>query len=72
MYFCSTNKNEISFSVNVMSQLMDMMELPPRARNVLLSENMMFSSLIGAAVFSYGNSAKTFVEQSKVCGVMTT
>ena len=61
-----------SLSVNVMSQLMDMMELPPRARKVLLTENMMFSSLIGAAVFSYGNDAKTFVQQSKICGVMTT
>jgi hypothetical protein len=54
-----------------MSQLIDLVAVPEHARSLLLSENIPFVCLMGAAVFSYGNQENTFVEQSVACGCET-
>ncbi len=65
------NASMTRMSVAVMSGFLDVVPIPPRAKEILLAENMAFGSLIGAAHFSYGTGANTFAEQSKRCGVST-
>ena len=38
---------------------------------ILMAENVSYSCLVGAAVYSHGNDAKTFVEQARLSGMST-
>ena len=54
-----------------MSNILGLFDISENARKILLSENMSYSCLVGTAVYTYGNKAKTFVEQAKLSGMTT-
>ena len=65
------NKSIVQTSMAVMDEVLSLFNLSERAKKVLKVENMSYASLVGAAVFTYGNNATTFVEQAKQAGMST-
>ena len=65
------NKSIMETSMEVINDILDLFNMSEASRRVLLSENVSFACLVGAAVYTYGNKAKTFVEQAKLSGIPT-
>lgn len=57
------NRSIMKTSTELMEEILFIFNMSEMAKKVLLSENVCYSCLVGTAVYTHGNDAKTFVEQ---------
>ncbi len=65
------NKSIMCTSLELVKEVLSMFTLSENTQQVLTSENVSYASLVGAAVYTHGNSATTFVEQARLTGMTT-
>jgi len=65
------NRSIMASSLELVDEILTMFDMPPKVKKMLTAENVSFASLVGAAAYTHGNDAPTFVEQARLTGLKT-